>query len=96
MVYDTDADLAAILDPDEFAVAATFGVGLSANVIFENEFAAELGAAGTAPRATGRITDLTTLDVGETVTISGTTYTVAEKREDPLAGTALLLLESAT
>lgn len=96
MAFDLDPDLLAILDTEDFAVTATFGGSSSASVIFENAYAAQLGYAGTQPRATGRLSDFSSLAVGAAITISGKAYQVAEKQEDPLAGLVVLILESAT
>lgn len=84
-------DLTAFFDTGDFAIAATLQGGATVNVIFDRAVLNDLGVAGTSPQALARAVDVAAANVGQTLTISGTAYTI--QRRDPLDDGAVVLLE---
>ena len=85
-------DLAPFFDTDEFAIAATLQGGTTVNVIFDAEYLNELGMAGTNPVALAKTSDVAAGDVGKTLTISGTVYTIRDRQPQDDGATVLLQL----
>ena len=96
MPAETAADRAAMLDTDEFAVAATYNGGAIVNGIFDNEYAGVLDGAGAPVESTRPVFYCRTADVasavhGDTLVISGTTYNVVGVEPDGAGMTTLIL-----
>ena len=99
MAIEDTADLAAMFDPDEFAVAATYraagtGAGVSKNVIFDRAWLEQLGiASGAAPAALVIATDFTDVVFGtSTIVINSSTYRITDQQAQDDGATALLIL----
>jgi hypothetical protein len=84
-------DLDAFLSADDFAIAATLQGGGTVNVIFDRAVLNDLGIAGTSPQALAKASAVSTANVGQTLTISGTAYTIM--RRDPMDDGAFVLLD---
>ena len=86
-----DEDLAPFFETGDFAVAATLQGGAAVNVIFDAEYIAELGMAGTNPAALAKAADVSAANIGQTLTINAVAYTIRNRR--PLDDGATVLLE---
>ena len=84
-------DLTAFFDTGDFAIAATLQGGSTVNVIFDRAVLNDLGVAGTSPQALARAADVSTSNIGQTLTINGTAYTI--QRRDPIDDGAIVLLD---
>lgn len=73
-----------------FALAATLQGGATVNVIFDREYLEQLGIAGTAPMAVCQAGAVVAGDVGKTLTIAGTAYTI--KGREPIDDGAIVRL----
>lgn len=99
MVLETASDLAGYFDTDAHGTAATItidGSGSSIDVIFNKEyFAIDPGLGmeveGTQPVATGRSSDMTNVEIGDTITISSVTYNIINVQPDGVGTTTLIL-----
>lgn len=73
-------DLDAFLSTAELAIAATLQGGAAVSVIFDREAVEAFGAVVTSgPAAIGKTSDFAASVVGQTLTISGTAYTIRER-----------------
>jgi len=99
MVLETASDLAGYFDTDAHGTAATItidGSGSSIDVIFNKEyFAIDPGLGmeveGTQPVATGRSSDMTNVEIGDTITINSVTYNIINVQPDGVGTTTLIL-----
>ncbi len=84
-------NLAGFFNADEFGIAATWSVGPAAvTVIFDRAYLRQLGLMdGTSPMAMAELASMATVAQGQTLVISGTTYTITGVEPD---GTGLVLL----
>lgn len=85
-------DLTPFFDTDDFAVAATYNGSTTVNGIFDNGFAsvgAGPGVEGSLPSFTCRAADVSSAAHGDTLVISGTTYSVVGVHPD---GTGVMVL----
>lgn len=88
-----DEDLSVFFDPDEFADAATFGTG-TVNVLFDNAYLrAHEMVSTTDPVCLARAADIDAGDVGSTITISGTAYTIRDVQPQDDGTLVLVQLE---
>ena len=78
------------------AIAATLQGGATGGVpvIFDRAMLNDLGVAGTSPQALAKASDVSAANVGQTLTISGTAYTIV--RRDPTDDGALVVLQLRT
>jgi len=90
MAIEDATDRAAFFDPEEFGVAATIGGG-TVNGIFDNGYVAELDVESTRPTFTCATADVSTVAHGDSITISGTAYTVRGIEPDGTGVTTLVL-----
>lgn len=88
-------DLAPFFDENDFATAATASWGGTVNVIFDNAYLEQLGVAGTNPVALAKAADVSAARIGQTLTISGTVYTIRNREPVDDGATVLLQLEAA-
>lgn len=86
-----EEDLTAFFDTDELALAATYAGSTAVNVIFDAEYVEAFGVAGANPAALGRASDFPAGAVGNTLLISGTTYTI--RNREPVDDGALVRLQ---
>lgn len=86
-------DLDTMIDTDDFAVSATLGAA-TIRVIFDNAYAEDLEITGTNPIATCKASDVATASRGDTITISGTDYTIQNIQPDGTGETLLILDET--
>jgi len=104
MAVESDTDRAAFFDTDEFGVAASVtidgGGAETVNGVFDNEYVGVLdGEASTPVESTRPVFTVATDDVtgighGDSVVISGTTYTVRGVEPDG-TGVTRLVMEAA-
>ena len=88
-------DLTEFFNPDEFAITATLQGGTSVNVIFDQEYVRGLDMVGcTNPVALAIATTVSASNVGQTLTISGTAYTIRDRRPVDDGATVILELEA--
>ena len=95
MAVESAADRAIFFDVDDFGVAATFS-GSTVNGIFDNDFievetGAGVGIALQQPRFLCRTADISAAVEGDTITISGTAYTIRIVQDDGTGITTLVL-----
>ena len=101
MALESSADLAGYFETDSHGSSATItinGSGSSINVILNKEyFAIDPGLGmeveGTQPVATGRSSDMTNVEIGDTILISSVTYNIINVQPDGVGVTALVLEE---
>ena len=89
-----DEDLAVFFDAvNGFALNATLqgGAANGVQVILDREYLAQLGVAGTDPVALVQASQVTVGDVGKTLTVGATVYTIKNHR--PLDDGAVVALE---
>ncbi len=99
MALETAQDLAGFFDTDAHGETATItinGSGSSISVIFNNEYfgiAPDIGVEieSTSPVVTGRSSDMTNVENGDTITISGVTYNIVNVQPDGQGITQLIL-----
>jgi hypothetical protein len=73
-------------------VTADFGSGLLVESIFDNGYQESLGlVAGTAPQLLCRAASIASVNRGASVTVNGSTYTVAEIHADGIGMKRLIL-----
>lgn len=84
-------DLDVFFNDDDFATDATLQTGFVVSVIFDRAVLDQLGIAGTSPQALAKASEVTTSNVGQTITIAGTAYTI--ERRDLLDDGATVLLQ---
>lgn len=87
-------DLDAFLDTTYgHAIAATLQGGSTGGVavIFDRAVLDQFGVAGTSPQAICKASDVSAANVGQTLTISGTAYTIL--RRDPIDDGAFVALQ---
>lgn len=86
-------DLSVFFDTDDFAIAATYNGATTVNVIFDRSYLQTLGIVnGTDPQALAQASDIPTTAVGNTLLISGTTYTIRSREEQDDGALVLLQL----
>lgn len=74
-------DLSAFFATDDFAIAATAGWGATVNVIFDAEHVEALEMLSTtSPVCLARGSEVSASRVGQTLTISGVSYTIRDVR----------------
>tara|TARA_R100001443_G_scaffold84007_1_gene90743 strand:+ start:41 stop:349 length:309 start_codon:yes stop_codon:yes gene_type:complete len=99
MALESASDLAGYFETDSHGSSATItinGSGSSINVILNKEyFAIDPGfgteVEGTQPVATGRSSDMTNVEIGDTIQISSITYNIVSVQPDGTGVTALVL-----
>jgi len=99
MALESASDLAGYFETDSHGSSATItinGSGSSINVILNKEyFAIDPGLGmeveGTQPVATGRSSDMTNVEIGDTIQISSITYNIVNVQPDGTGVTALVL-----
>jgi hypothetical protein len=86
-------DLTQFFDLDDFAVEAEWSEapGEPVNVIFDKAFIENLGIAGNSPVALGKESDFPDVAEGQTLTISGTVYTIITSQPDGTGVTTLIM-----
>jgi len=85
-------DLTAFFATADFAIAATLQGGSTVNVIFDRAHVELLsGLSSTEPQALAAASDVAAGNVGQTLVISGTTYTIRDRH--PLDDGAIVLLQ---
>lgn len=88
-------DLAELFSATELATAATLQGGSTVNVHFDQEYVRALDmVAGTNPVALAIATSVVAGDVGKTLTINGTVYTIRDRRPVDDGATVILELEA--
>jgi len=91
MAFNEDLDV--FFNVDDFAVEATYDAS-PVNVIFDRAYLQTLGiVAGTDPQCLAKASDIPSDAVGETIVISGTTYTIRSR--EPQDDGAIVLLQLA-
>lgn len=101
MALESAADLAGYFDTDAHGVSATItinGSGSNINVILNKEyFAIDPGLGmeveGTQPVCTGRSSDMTNVEIGDTIQIDSITYNIINVQPDGVGVTTLILEE---
>lgn len=72
-------DLTVFFDTGDFAVAATLQGGTTVNVVFDRDYVEAVDRVSTTdPVCMARVADITASNVGQTLVISGTTYTIRD------------------
>lgn len=94
MAVESAADRSTFVNPDEFAVTATYGL-LSVDGIFDNPyvlaaFGGQVGVTSSNPTFLAPTANLPGINNGDTLVIGGSTYTVRDVQHD---GTGFTLLE---
>lgn len=84
-------NLDAFLDTNAFAIAATLQGGAVVNVIFDQAALDVLGVAGVNPVALAKASAVSAANIGQTLTINGTAYTIRNRQ--PQDDGALVLLQ---
>ena len=72
-------DLTGFFDSSGFAIAATLQGGSTVKVIFDRASFDQLGAYATNPVALAIASQVSESNVGQTLTISGTAYTITKR-----------------
>lgn len=86
-------DISAFFDTDDFAVSATVGAA-TFNVIFDNAYLSAGGdapVAGTQPMVTARSSDVSSVWIGNTMTINSVAYVVTGIHPDGTGVTVITL-----
>lgn len=89
-------DLSPFFDTDTgFAVSATLQGGASGgvSVIFDEAYLEQFGIAGTRPAALAKAADVAQTDVGKTLSVGSTTYTIKGRELVDDGAIALLILK---
>ena len=73
-------DWTEFFDANEFGTEATFGGGSKVVGVFDQDYAEDLNIPGRQPRFVCPEASVTSLNVGDSITIGSTTYTVGEKQ----------------
>ncbi len=87
-------DLDAFLSTDEHALAATLQGGTTVNGIFDADYVDTLGMAGTNPVFVCKASAVAAGDIGKTLVISSTTYTIRNRQ--PIDDGAFVRLQLTT
>lgn len=94
MTLESSTDLANFFDTDEHGTAATYS-GSTVNGIFDNEFfeadGGTVGVESAQPLFTCQTDDVSGIAHGDSITISGTAYTVRGVQPDGTGVTQLIL-----
>jgi len=87
-------DHTAFLSENDFAVSATVG-GSSVSVIFDHSYVNEHGVSGEQPRVLCDDGDVSSVSVGDALTVNSTAYAVRAIEPDGTGMTILILEETA-
>lgn len=87
-------DLNAFLQTGDFAIAATLQGGSTVNLIFDRAALDVLGVSGTNPTALCKASAVSQSNVGQTLTISGTAYTITNRQPQDDGAFVLLQLKA--
>lgn len=87
-------DLSQFFDIGAFATAATLQGGTTVNVIFDAAYLENFGIAGSNPSCLAKASDISSANIGQTLTIYSTAYTIRNRKPQDDGGVVLLELEA--
>lgn len=84
-------DLSPLFDTSIFGTAATLQGGTTVNVVADKSYLENFGIAGNNPTCLARASDVSISNIGQTLTINATVYTIMNRKE--VDDGAIVLLE---